>query len=109
MNPSYRVEFTEPAIKDLKDVFRWVGANDSIGKATQLLQKLQATCNSLSTLPARGHVLPELEAVGHQGHLEIHEGPYRILYQIQAKTVYIVAVLDGRRNMEELLGKRLLG
>jgi toxin ParE1/3/4 len=40
---------------------------------------------------------------------EIFFKPYRILYEIREKTVFIQAVLDGRRNCEDLLQQRLLG
>jgi toxin ParE1/3/4 len=40
---------------------------------------------------------------------EVFFKPYRILYEIREKTVFIHAVLDGRRNWEDLLQQRLLG
>jgi toxin ParE1/3/4 len=39
---------------------------------------------------------------------EIHFKPYRIIYQIVESDVYIHAVLDGRRDLQELLEIRLL-
>lgn len=104
----FQVEFTDPAVQDLREIFRWVSANDSKEKATKLLVKLQKAADSLSALPNRGHLVPEINSIL-QGYLEIIEGPYRVLYQILAQKVIIVAVLDGRRNMPELLEKRLLG
>ena len=34
--------------------------------------------------------------------------PYRIVYQVGKKTVYIHCVFDGRRDMQKLLQERLL-
>ena len=40
---------------------------------------------------------------------EVFLKPYRIIYEIGEKTVFIHAVFDGRRNCEDLLQQRLLG
>jgi len=40
---------------------------------------------------------------------EVFFKPYCILYEIREKTIFIQAVLDGRRNCEDLLQQRLLG
>jgi hypothetical protein len=40
--------------------------------------------------------------------LEIHFKPYRIIYQIVGRTVFVHCVLDGRRAVQEMLERRLL-
>jgi toxin ParE1/3/4 len=39
---------------------------------------------------------------------EIHFKPYRIIYQIVGRKVFIHCVLDGRRALQEVLEHRLL-
>jgi toxin ParE1/3/4 len=39
---------------------------------------------------------------------EIHFKPYRIIYQIIDKRVFVHCVLDGRRDLQELLERRML-
>ena len=34
--------------------------------------------------------------------------PYRIIYQIVGRKVFIHCVLDGRRNLQDILERRLL-
>jgi len=34
--------------------------------------------------------------------------PWRVIYRIEAERVYVVAVIDGRRNVEDILLARLL-
>jgi len=109
VNPKYKVELSIPALQDLRSISRWIVSNDSKAKAKSLLNKLQKAMNGLSNLPSRGHALPELESVGFAKYLQIHEGPYRIIYHTQDQIVYIDAVLDGRRDMQTLLSKRLIG
>ena len=66
------------------------------------------TLLSLEDFPLRGHIVPELERISVISYLEIHYKAYRIIYQVLNKTVYIHSILDGRRNISELLQKRLL-
>jgi len=96
------------AEEDLYEIYNYIAANDSINKAEYILTKLEDACNSLSTFPNRGHLPPELERIGIYEYQEIHFKPYRIIYQITESTVYIHCVLDGRRDMQQLLQRRLL-
>ena len=104
----YQVHIISDAEDDLYDIFQYVATNDSLSRAEKLLDKLEETCLSLSELPKRGHIPPELKRISVFDYLEIHYKPYRILYQISSNHVYIHCVLDGRRDIEELLRYRLL-
>ena len=62
----------------------------------------------VTEFPIRGHLPPELERIGVLDYKEIHYKPYRIIYQIIESTVYVHCVLDGRRDLQQLLEERLL-
>ncbi len=104
----YQVHLITEAEDDLFEIYQFVAKNDSIPRAKKLLDKLEETCLSLSELPDRGHVPPELERVAVYDYLEIHDKPFRIIYQVIARRVFIHGVLDGRRDVGELLQKRIL-
>ena len=105
---NYEVFIIADAEEDLYEIYNYVAVYDSVKKAENLLTKLEETSNSLSTFPTRGHTPPELERIGVLDYREIHYKPYRIIYQIIESVVYIHCVLDGRRDLQELLEKRLL-
>jgi hypothetical protein len=63
---------------------------------------------SLSEMPERGHYPPELERLGIYQYLEIHLRVYRIIYRVIRPDVFVHAVLDGRRDIQELLYQRLI-
>jgi len=96
------------AEEDIFDIYKYVLRADGRSRADHLLAKLQETCQSLADIPRRGHSPPELERVGVRGYREIHFKPYRIIYQIVGKKVFIHCVLDGRRNLQEILERRML-
>jgi toxin ParE1/3/4 len=104
----FQVHFVSDAEEDLFEIYSYVAKNDSILKAKKLLANIEQTCLSLSALPKRGHIPPELERVAVYDYLEIHFKPYRIIYQTISSRVYIHCIVDGRRDLSELLHKRLL-
>ena len=104
----YEVRIDNVAIDDLYAIYRYVANNDSLAKADNLLENIQKAMLSLETMPARGNHPPEMQRWGILDFREIFFKPYRIIYEIRDKTVFIHAVLDGRRNCEDLLQQRLL-
>ena len=108
MTKKYKVIIDPQAKLDLKEIFIFVAMNDSIQSANKLLDALEATCHKLEKYPERGHIPPELRPTGIKNYLEIHYKPYRIIYEIEGKLVYIHSVLDGRRNIQEILINRIL-
>ncbi len=104
----YGVRITEAAERDLLDIWEYVALNDAPGKADDLLERLELTCGSLVTSPGRGHVPPELARIGVDLYREVHFKPYRVIYETTGRTVYVHAILDGRRDLQSLLERRLL-
>jgi len=104
----YQVLVVAEAEEDIFDIYRYVLRADGRDRAEYVLRKLQETCEGLAQMPRRGHSPPELESVGVRGYREVHFKPYRIIYQIEGRRVFIHCVLDGRRAVQELLERRLL-
>ena len=104
----YDVRITQAAEGDLFDIGEYVALNDIPGKADDLLDHLECACEQLTTSPAKGHMPPELQRIGVDGYREIHFKPYRIIYETAGRTVYVHAVLDGRRDLQSMLERRLL-
>jgi toxin ParE1/3/4 len=90
------------------DIYHYVSIHDSEDRAKYLLDKIETTCSSLKEFPERGHMPPELERIGVYQYREVHFKPYRILYEISERSVFIHCVLDGRRSLQEVLERRLL-
>lgn len=104
----YNVLIDPQAKQDLQEIFDYVAINDGEMAANKLLDNIEKTIFKLEKLPGRGHIPPEIRSTGINNYLEIHYKPYRIIYEIENKEVYIHLVLDGRRNILEILNNRLL-
>ena len=104
----FSVTLIQEAEDDLFDIYGYILNNDSPAHAEYVLLKLQEACVSLDEMPERGHIPPELERIGITEFKEIHFKPYRIIYEIEKKPVFIHCILDGRRDVQDLLERRLL-
>ena len=104
----FSVTLIQEAEDDLFDIYGYILNNDSPAHAEYVLLKLQEACVRLDEMPERGHIPPELERIGITEFKEIHFKPYRIIYEIEKKTVFIHCILDGRRDVQDLLERRLL-
>src|SRR5262245_35441321 len=107
MPSRFRVMWTESASADPEDIIRFI-AKDSLVNARKVYKRLHQRAASLRTFPGRGHIVPELLEVQITDYVELAVQPYRIIYRIQKPDVFVVAVLDARRDLREILAERLL-
>jgi toxin ParE1/3/4 len=105
---SYRVFLTQDAVRDLEEIDEFLTASDSDAKADHVLGKIEAALQRLSESPERGNRPRELLSLGVGDYRQVFFKPYRIIYTIRRKDVYVLLIADGRRDMESLLQSRLL-
>jgi toxin ParE1/3/4 len=72
------------------------------------LEQIDKAFSKLSEFPERGVYPKELLAMGIREYREIFFKPYRIICRVMNKNVYVLLVVDGRRDMQSLLQRRLL-
>lgn len=102
------VLLTNDAARDLEEIYRYVARHDAPGKADRLLDRIEKAFSGLSETPERGVFPRELAALGIREYREVFFKPYRIIYRVLDKRVYVLLIADGRRDMRELLQRRLL-
>lgn len=105
---AFRVLLTEDAGRDLEELYEYVESHDAPEKADYLLDQIEKVVSSLSENPDRGVYPKELLAAGLREYREIFFKPYRIIYRVMNKSVYIMVIADGRRDIQTLLQRRLL-
>jgi plasmid stabilization system protein ParE len=106
MSKRYKILWADIAEHDLMDIIEYI-AIDSPANALKTLQKIKKMASILNSFPERGRVVPELQDQGIQTYRELITAPWRIVYRISDKNVYVLSVLDARRNVEDILLKRL--
>ncbi len=106
---SFQAFLTDDAARDLEDLYDYIELHDVPGNADHVLEQVERAFTSLSANPQRGAYPKELLPIGLREHREIFSKPYRIIYRVMADNVYVLVIADGRRDMQVLLQRRLLG
>ncbi|MDJ0764113.1 MAG: type II toxin-antitoxin system RelE/ParE family toxin [Myxococcota bacterium] len=103
MASKFRICFAEVALSDFESILEYIALNDSVASATYVHDALMARIDTLTDHPERCRLVPELKEMGLSQFRELIWKPYRVCFSIHKQEVAIVAVLDGRRDLEQLL------
>lgn len=104
----YQVLLTQGAEQDLEAIYDYIAKTDSKANADYVLDALMEVVENLANFPERGSHPNELSGLGIQEYRQVFFKPYRVIYRVIGQTIYIVLIADGRRDMQALLGRRLL-
>ena len=107
MPSRFSVEWTEAASGDLAEIIMFI-ARHSPSDAVKVYRRIRKRADTLRRFPGRGYVVPELASLDVVYFRELLVLPYRIVYRIDKSKVFVLAVLDGRRDLRQLLSERLL-
>lgn len=105
---SFEIFLTNDAARDLEQIYDYIVKYDAPEKADYVLDRIEKAFSGLSEQPKRGVYPKELLALGIREYREVFFKPYRIIYRIIEKRVYVLMIVDGRRDMQTLLERRLL-
>ena len=108
MNPKYEIIWTNVAETDLKDIIEYIYI-DNHQNALTVLKNIKQSASNLYTLPERGRIVPELQEQGILQYRELIIPPWRLIYRIDERKIYVLSVIDSRRNVEDILLARLVG
>ncbi len=100
---------TADAQRDLEELYDYIAEHDTARKAAHVLNRIEETLRRLSKFPERGAYPRELLALGIRDYRQTYFKPYRVIYRIIGRRVYVYLIVDGRRDMPTLLARRLLG
>jgi len=103
----YQVDWTASAEQDLTAMVDYL-STESVLLAEKVLSHIYDRAHSLVYFPFRMRIVPELLAHGVERYRELLVDPYRIFCVIEGSHVRVLAVFDGRRDVEELLLQRLM-
>lgn len=105
----HEVLLTEGAEQDLESIHDYIAEFDCVANANHVLDRLMKAVESLSKFPERGSYPKELSALGIREYRQAFFKPYRLIYRVQGAKVIIYVIVDGRRDLQSLLARRLLG
>ena len=96
------VRWTETATQDLEEAAAFI-ARDSRYYAAALVREVRAATRPLRSFAERGRMVPEIGAPDVR---EIFIRNYRLIYQVTADRIFILAFVHGARDLAALRGRR---
>jgi toxin ParE1/3/4 len=102
-----QVFWTRTAQRDLRKIIEYIAA-DSATQARKVYLAIKEKADYLRQMPLQGRIVPELRYYGILTYRELISSPWRIIYRGEANKVWVLAVIDGRRNVEDILLDRFI-
>ncbi len=103
------VLLTQGAERDLEALQDYIAERDSEARAEHVVEKLVEVVEGLAHDPERGSHPRELLALGIKEYRQTAFKPYRVIYRVFERQVIVYLIVDGRRDMQAVLARRLLG
>lgn len=105
----YEVLLTQGAEQDLESIHDYISEYDCVPNANYVLDRLMDVVGGLAQFPERGSYPKELLTLGIKEYRQTAFKPYRVIYRVLGSQVLIYLIVDGRRDMQSVLARRLLG
>lgn len=105
----FEVLLTAGAEQDLEAIHDYISEFDCVANANHVLDELMDVVESLSGFPERGSFPKELVSLGIKEYRQTFLKTYRVIYRVTGSQVLIYLIADGRRDMQSVLARRLLG
>ncbi|TGE39160.1 type II toxin-antitoxin system RelE/ParE family toxin [Desulfosporosinus fructosivorans] len=103
----YHVFWTQTAQQDLIKVIEYIAANSPI-EARRVYLAIKQKADNLRQMPLQGRIVPEMRYHSILIYRELISPPWRIIYKTEENKVWVLAVIDGRRNVEDILLERFI-
>ena len=107
MTKRYKVIWSDIAGQDLERIIKYI-AIDSPANALKVLAKIKKKSAALYKPPERGCIVPELQESNILQYREFIIDSWRMIYKVIWKEVFVMSVIDSRRNVEDILLDRLV-
>ena len=106
---TFEVLLTDGAEQDLEAIHDYISEFDGIANANDVLDELMEVVEGLSRFPERGGYSKELVSLGIKEYRQTFFKPYPVIDRVTGSQVIIYLIADGRRDMQSVLARRLLG
>jgi len=97
----YRVTWSPEAVEDLESIAEYI-ERDSSFYAQAVVSKVLEMTRNIREVPLIGRMLPE---IGDENIRERFIYSYRVVYKIENQQILIVAIIHGKRLLENIEGR----
>lgn len=100
--------WSQDASDDLYDIIEYLKNKYGNAKATEVFEKIVQRVEAIEEFSESGRFIPELLNIGIRDLKELIETPWRVIYRTTNTQIQVISVIDGRRNVEEILYKKVI-
>lgn len=100
---------TEGVEQDLEAIHDYIAEFDCVVNADYVLDQVTKVTEKPSRFPERGRYPKELVALGIKEYRQTPFKPWRLIYRVTGNQVIVYLIAHGRRDMQSMLARRLLG
>ena len=105
---SSKVIWSEDASLDLVDIVSYIKIHSGKGIAKEIYTRIKSKVDYIVDFPKAGIVVPELVNIGITDIYQIIVSPWKVYYKVIEDKILVLSVIDGRRNLEEILYKKII-
>ena len=96
---AFSVKWSEEALEDIESIATYI-EKDSLTYAKSVVSKFFEKAEIIQQFPESGRIVPEFDDVNVR---EIFVYSYRLIYKIDEQAILFVAVVHGKRLLENYL------
>lgn len=103
-----KIIWSQDARDDLLEIIDYIKEKSGKVPAYEIYTRIINHIERIDSFPEIGRIIPELMTLGIREIRELIENPWRIFYRVTPHEIQIISVIDGRRNVEEILYKKVI-
>jgi toxin ParE1/3/4 len=104
----FKILWSYDAKSDLIEIITYIKERSGSEIARKIYNKVRNQIGKIILYPESFRAVPELLDIGVTEIKELVESPWRIFFRIDNNEIKILTILDGRRNIEEILYKKMI-
>jgi toxin ParE1/3/4 len=104
----YKINWSKDAGEEFVEIISWYKYNVGRNIAQRIYTKINSRIKRLKDMPGIGKPVQILNDIGVSGYRQLVQDNWIIYYRIEGQAINIISVIDGRRNLEEILYKKVI-
>jgi toxin ParE1/3/4 len=104
----YEIIWSKDAGDELAEIISYIKNNTGKMTAEKIYIKIIKEVKRVSKNPAGRRIAPLLREFGINYIHQLNINPWILFYKIAGKRMEIISIIDGRRNLEEILYKKIM-
>jgi toxin ParE1/3/4 len=104
----YKLNWSKDAGEEFIEIISWYKYNVGKNIAKKIHSKISSRIKKLKEMPGIGKPVQILKDIGVNDYRQIVQDNWIIYYRVEGQNINIISVIDGRRNLEEILYKKII-